>query len=223
MEYPTPIATVDIVLLVVRDGVLQVGLLRRAVEPFAGRWALPGGFVHTAEDRDLAGAATRVLREKLGLVPRYLEQLSTQGGPARDPRGWSISVAYYVLLDGGEVESEELVGASPGLRWVAADAVPALPFDHAGIVAAAVRRLRGKATYSSLPAFLLPPAFTFAELHRVYEQVIGTRLDLASFRRKIMAQGIIEAVAGGVRAGAHRPAQLYRLAPGVDGVFDRRL
>lgn len=217
-EYPTPIATVDIVLLVVREGVLQVGLLRRAVEPFAGRWALPGGFVHTAEDRDLAGAAARVLREKLGLVPRYLEQLSTEGGPARDPRGWSISVAYYVLLDGGE-----LAGASPGLRWVAVDAVPALPFDHAGIVAAAVRRLRGKAAYSSLPAFLLPTTFTFAELHRIYEQVVGTRLDLASFRRKIMAQGIIEAVAGDVRAGAHRPAQLYRLAPGADGVFDRRI
>ena len=217
-EHPTPIATVDIVLLTVAERALQVGLLRRASEPFAGAWALPGGFVHTEEDRNLAGAAARVLRDKAGMVPRYLEQLSTEGGPARDPRGWSISVAYYVLLDAGERD-----GAAPGLRWVVADALPPLPFDHAAVVAAAVRRLRGKSAYSSLPAFLLPDTFTFAELHGMYEQVIGTRLDLASFRRKIVEQEIIEAVTGGVRAGAHRPAQLYRLAAGVDGVFDRRI
>lgn len=217
-EHPTPIATVDIVLMTVADRALQVGLLRRAAEPFAGEWALPGGFVHTVEDLDLAGAAARVLRDKAGLVPRYLEQLSTEGGPARDPRGWSISVAYYVLLDAGERD-----GAAAGLRWVATDALPPLPFDHAATVAAAVRRLRGKAAYSSLPAFLLPGAFTFAELHGMYEQVMGTRLDPASFRRKIVEQGIIEAVAGGMRAGAHRPAQLYRLASGGNGVFDRRI
>ena len=72
-EHPTPIAKVDIVLLTVADRTLQVGLLRRAFEPFAAAWASPGGFVHTVEDRDLAGAAVRVLRDKAGLVPRYLD------------------------------------------------------------------------------------------------------------------------------------------------------
>ena len=216
--YPAPIATVDVVLLTVLEGRLHVGLVQRAAEPFAGTLALPGGYVHTEEDGNLPDAARRVLREKVGIVPRYLEQLSTTGGPARDPRGWSISVAYYVLFN-----AEELPGAQPGLHWVEADTLPPLAFDHAEIVDAALRRLRGKSAYSSLPAFLLPPSFTFAELHRVYEQVIGTRLDLASFRRKIEDQGIIEAVPGSRRAGAHRPAQVFRLAPGIVGIFDRRI
>ena len=218
VEYPNPIATVDVVLLTLTAGSLHVGLLRRSAEPFLGVPALPGGFVHAAEDRSLSDAARRVLRDKVGLVPRYLEQLSTVGDPVRDPRGWSISVAYYVLFT-----AEDLPGALPGLRWVPADALPALAFDHAAIVAAALQRLRGKSAYSTLPAFLLPPSFTFAELHRVYEQVIGTRLDLASFRRKVVDQGIIEAIPGGRRSGAHRPAQLYRLAPGVGATFDRRI
>ena len=199
-EHPTPIATVDVVLLTVLDGRLHVGLLHRAADPFAGALALPGGFVHTEEDGGLTDAARRVLREKVGLAPRYLEQLSTVGGPARDPRGWSISVAYYVLFS-----AADLPGALPGLRWLPADALPPLAFDHAAIVDAALRRLRGKSAYSSLPAFLLPPSFTLAELQRAYEQVMGTRLDPASFRRKVTDQGIVEAVRATAEARAQAP------------------
>jgi 8-oxo-dGTP diphosphatase len=184
--------------------------------PFAGALALPGGYVRVDEDAGLEAAARRVLRTKANLAPRYLEQLGTFGGAGRDPRGWSLSVSYYVLLSEAEA-------AAAALHAVPADALPALPFDHAAIVAAALRRLRGKSTYSSLPAFLLPPLFTLGELHRVYEQVIGTRLDPASFRRKIEDQRIIEKVAGQRREGAHRPAQLFRLVPDSAPEFDRRI
>ncbi len=217
-DFPTPIATVDVVLLTLLRERLHVVLLRRGDPPFAGMLALPGGYVRVDEDASLEEAARRVLRGKAGLAPRHLEQLGSFGGDTRDPRGWSISVSYYVPLSAGELE-----GASPSLEAVPADALPPLPFDHAAIVAAALRRLRGKSTYSSLPAFLLPPLFTLAELHRVYEQVIGTRLDPASFRRKVEEQQIIERAEGQRREGAHRPAQLYRLAPGMAPEFDRRI
>lgn len=216
--YAKPDASVDVVLLTLRDGALHVGLVTRTAEPHKGRPALPGGYVHVDEDRSLTDTALRMLREKTGLAPRYLEQLMTFGSDERDPRGWSISIAYYVLLD-----EAELRHAAPALEVVPVAGMPDLAFDHGRIVAAAVARLRGKSTYSTLPAFLLPEAFTLGELQRVYEQVMGTALDKASFRRKIAELGIVEATAGMRQEGRMRPAQLHRLTEGIASTFHRRI
>ena len=207
-NHPAPIATVDAVLMTLRQGALCVALLRRDRAPFAGRLALPGGYVHVPQDRSLEASAARILRDKARLECRFLEQLGTFGGRARDPRGWSLTVAYLAL-----VPEADLAAAGGVLAPHAVAALPPLAFDHAAIVAAAVQRLRGKSSYSALPAFLLPPLFTLTELHGVYQQVLGVRLDPASFRRKIIAQGIVEAV-DGRRTGAHRPAALFRLPAG---------
>ncbi len=214
--FRAPIATVDAVLLTLRGPELCVALLRRPREPHRGVLALPGGYVHVPQDRDLADAAGRILREKAGVACRFLEQLATFSGPARDPRGWSLSVAYFALVPQGELAAGHLA-----LHPVAA--LPPLAFDHAAIVAAAVERLRGKSSYSALPAYLLAPLFTMAELHAVYEQVLGTRLDPASFRRKVADQAIVEAAEGERRVGAHRPAALYRLRAGRQPAFQHRI
>ncbi len=206
--FPAPIATVDAILLTLAEGALAVGLVARGQAPYKGKLALPGGYVHVQEDRSLEEAAARILRDKARLTCRYLEQLATFSGARRDPRGWSLTVAYFAL-----VPAAELASAGGALTLHPVDALPPLAFDHAAIVAAAVARLRGKSGYLALPAYLLPPLFTMAELHRVYEQVLGTRLDPASFRRKIADQRIVEPAQGGMRIGAHRPAALYRLSP----------
>ena len=214
---PTPIATVDLVLLTLRAGVLSVALVRRDRPPFEGSFALPGGFVHVEEDEDLAATARRVLREKAGLAAPWLEQLYTFGGRNRDDRGWSISVSYLALLPGLEPE--------PGREVIAVDELAHLPFDHSRIVEAAVARVRGKATYSSLPAFLLPESFTLDELQETYEQVIGQALDRGSFRRQMDYQAFIEPVPGALRhpPGRGRPAQLYRLTGRKLKEFGRRV
>lgn len=213
--WPTPIATVDVALFTLRHGALSVVLTRREAEPHKGQLALPGGFVHVDEDADATATARRVLKQKANLAAPYLEQLYTFAGRERDPRGWSLSIAYYALVPDSRL-------TAPALEVPPVDKLPPLPFDHAAIVAAAVERLRGKSTYSSLPGFLLPETFTISELREVYEQVIGIRLDKASFRRKVEDQGIVEEVRGQRRGGAHRPAQLYRLATGRV-TFDRRI
>lgn len=217
-DFPRPIATVDIALFTLRAGTLCVMLARCEREPYQSQLALLGGFVHVDEDGDTTATAARVLREKAGLTAPYLEQLYTFSGKVRNPRGWSIAVAYYALVPEGLLAAH----AVP-VELVAVDRLPALPFDHDRIVAKAVERLRGKSTYSSLPAYLLPEHFTIQELHRVYEQVIGVRLDKASFRRKIEDQEIVEPVAGEKRGGAHRPAQLYRLRAGRKPEFERKI
>lgn len=199
------ICTVDVVLLTLRDAQLQALLLKRDREPFSGALALPGGYVHTDEDQGCEDAAQRVLRQKAGLQSPYLEQLASFSGPARDPRGWSVSVAYFALV--AEPESPQ-----PGQHWLPVDRLPHLPFDHGRIVAAAVERVRNKSQYSSLPVHLCPEPFTLPQLHAIYEALLGEAINPVSFRRKMDELAILEAVPGAKRAeGAHRPAQLYRL------------
>jgi hypothetical protein len=93
--------------------------------------------------------------------------------------------------------------------------VRVLPFDHRDILDKALARVRDKATYSSLPAFLLPETFTLPELMGVYEAVLNQKLDQSTFRRKVDAQGMVRKVRGRARRlheGAGRPATLYRLS-----------
>jgi len=217
--YIRPIVTVDVVVLTLRAGQLQVLEVQRqdAAEPFCGAWGLPGGYVHVEEDDDTASAARRVLRGKTGGHVGHLEQLYTFSGAGRDPRGWSVSVVYLALVQG-----DDGMGLRPdqaGVRWVNVDEAGELPFDHAAILAKALDRVRGKAAYSSLPAFLIAPVFTWSELMGVYEVVLGQTLDASTFRRKVEAQMMIVPAHGQRRhTGAGRPAGLYRLS--TDALHD---
>ncbi len=214
MDYPLPLVTVDAVLLTLRAGVLEIALHRRERAPFKNAMALPGGVVHVDEDGDTEASIRRVLREKTGFEPRYLEQLQVFSGKDRDPRQWSLSVSYVALVPAAELEA----ATQADFRFVSVDALPPLAFDHADIVAAAVARLRGKSSYSTLPFFLLPERFTLTELQHTYEAILQTRLEKSNFRRKMEAWGVLEAT-GEQMGGAQRPARLYRLKDFT--LFDR--
>lgn len=210
-DFPKPIVTVDAVVLTLKDGALQLLLAQRAAnaEVAPGVWTLPGGFVHTDEDRSLEDTVRRVFRTKTGGEVAYLEQLCTIGNADRDPRGWSLSVAYLALLPEHKVTGLD----DQRTRWVTVRPCPDLPFDHRTIVAQALARVRGKAAYSSLPAFLLPDTFTLPQLMTVYEAVLDQQLDQSTFRRKVADQGMIVKARGArVHTGAGRPAALYKLS-----------
>lgn len=204
------ICTVDVVLLCLRGTALHVALWRRDRAPFEGSPALPGGYIHPEEDVDTLDAATRMLREKTGIASPYLEQLGTFSGAGRDPRGWSISIAYYALVPADMIESEPV----PGLILMAIDQLKGLPFDHKEIVQAAVDRVRNKSSYSSLPVYLCGERFTLPRLQAVYEAVLGEPINKVSFRRKMEELDMLEPIEGAFETGrANRPAQLYRLKP----------
>jgi 8-oxo-dGTP diphosphatase len=206
----SPICTVDVVLLTLAEGGLSVALLARDHAPFKGAYALPGGYIHPAEDGDARDAALRVMTAKAGLAVPYLEQLSTFAGPRRDPRGWSISIAHYALVPFDLLA----VATSVQVRLFAVDALPELPFDHRAIIETAVERLRNKSQYSSLPCFLAGETFTLPRLQRIYEALMGETLNKVSFRRKMTEMDMLDALDGQFdTSGAHRPAQLYRLKP----------
>ena len=204
------ICTVDVVLLTLQDDTLKVALLRRDREPFKGVPALPGGFIRQQEDADTRDAAMRVLRDKTAIEPPYLEQLATFSGPARDPRGWSVSVVYYALVPFDVIDN----AGHADVKLVSVDKPLSLPFDHRLIIDTAVARLRSKSQYSSLPCYLAGETFTLPQLQRVYEALMGEALNKVSFRRKMTEMDMLEPVEGAFSAGgAHRLAQLYRLKP----------
>src|SRR4030095_2130505 len=95
-KYPRAALTVDCVVFGFDEGELKVLLIERGLDPFKGKWALPGGFVHV--DEKLAEAARRELEEEAGLQDLFLEQLYTFGAMDRDPRERVVSVAYYALV-----------------------------------------------------------------------------------------------------------------------------
>jgi 8-oxo-dGTP diphosphatase len=136
-DYPRPALTVDLV-LATREARPRVLLIRRKHDPFAARWALPGGFVD--ENERLIDAARRELKEETGLDIGEIEQLYTAGDPGRDPRGWTVSVVYLAQVD---PESLEPVAAddADAVGWYPLDELPELAFDHEMILTRARHRL----------------------------------------------------------------------------------
>jgi 8-oxo-dGTP diphosphatase len=138
-EYPRPAVTVDIV-VVSRDDPPRVLLIRRKHDPFAGMWAIPGGFVDM--DESLEDAARRELREETGVRGGRLEQLRTFGDPGRDPRGRTISVVYVTMVDPVKVRPRAADDAAE-VGWHPLNRLPPLAFDHREILKCARERLDG--------------------------------------------------------------------------------
>ncbi len=136
-EYPRPSVTVDIV-MVSSEPDPRVLLIRRKHDPFAGTWALPGGFIEMEES--LEASARRELREETGVEVGPLEQLHTFGDPGRDPRGRTISIVYLAIVDAAKLKPQAADDAAE-VDWHPLRQLPALAFDHAEILACARRRL----------------------------------------------------------------------------------
>ena len=198
--------TVDIVIFTIEQGALKVLLVKRGIEPFAGHYAIPGGFV--LENESLDQAAMRELREETGVAEVYLEQLYSFGDPKRDPRGRVVTIAYYALIS---AEHSQLRAGSDAAAaaWFAVDAVPDLAFDHPKILEYAVERLRNKLEYTTVGFQLLPEKFSLSELQEVYEAILGKKLDKRNFRRKLALLKILKPTSEYRRDG-RKPARLYR-------------
>ena len=220
--FERPLVTVDVVILTLRGGRLEVLLMHRGAEPFLGSWALPGGYIHLDEDADLDAAARRILRDKTGVETPYLEQLQGFGNATRDPRGWTATFTYVALIASETLSLKQGANADEAAWFeVTASGAVQLPlaFDHDEILHRAVARLRSKVEYTSLPVHLLPEKFTLPDLQKVYEQILGHRIDKSAFRKRMAEADFVEPLPGERRPASNRPAQLYRVKPGLSTIF----
>lgn len=199
-EHPPFAVTVDVVILTMLAGRLHVLLVRREGEPFAGAWALPGGFKRP--DETLEEAAVRELAEETGVVaPKHLAQLGAYGDPGRDPRTNVVTVAYLAVTPAiGQITAG--TDAAEAQLWPVASAVQdlALAFDHRRILADAIERAAEQLEQTDLATAFVGPTFTLSELQNVYEELWAEPLDAANFRRSLAAPAPPPAAAAAPRS-----------------------
>ncbi len=207
-DFDVPLCTVDMAIFAISDGELNVLLVRRDEHPHKDKWALPGGFIDLEKDKSPKAAAHRKLKEKTGFSSGYLEQVETIGSPKRDPRGWSLTVLYFALVDIGKVKFD---GADKPTQWcpVSQAAKLKMAFDHKALIDTAMTRVQAKATYTALPIELMPKEFTLTELQTVFERILGRTLQAKAFRNRVLSAGMVEET-GNSKIAGKRPAKLYR-------------
>lgn len=205
--YRFAVIATDVVILTVRQGVLNVLLIQMKKPPFRGHWAMPGGLIKGNEG--LETAAMRNLLVKTGVRDVYLEQLCTFGDVGRDPFGRVVSVAYFALIpsEGVALATTDEYAA---VRWFPVDRHPKLAYDHETILKTAVERLRAKLGYTNIVCNLMPRAFTLTDLQKTYESILQRSFDKRNFRKKLLGLALVEPTDKKQEGQANRPATLYR-------------
>ena len=218
-DHPPFAVAVDLAIFTIREGALAALLVERGGDPYAGSWALPGGFVEADEDAETA--AWRELHEETGVekFAGHLEQLKTYSAPDRDPRMRVVSVAHVAFAP--DLPDPEAGSDAANARWWAAEDVldddqVALAFDHDQILTDARERIRAKLEYTTLATDFVSEPFTLPDLRRVYAAVWGTPPDLGNFRRKVLGTAgfVVPTDSHGEPSGSGgRKALLYRRGP----------
>ncbi len=213
-KYPQPFVTVDAVLFAFHEKALNCLLIKRTNHPEQNKWALPGGFVHPTEDASLEATAVRILKDKTGIRPPYLESLKAYGNATRDKRGWSVTTTYVALM--AYRECAPTSNRVSEAQWINVEELDGmeLAFDHAAIIRDALERLRQKALYSLIPVYALPAKFTLGELQHLHELLIGKPLQKKSFRRRVEQADLLNDT-GETKIVGKRPAALYSVKKGA--------
>ena len=222
-DYDVPLTTVDMAIFSIIKNRLAVLLVKRSEYPFKDQWALPGGFISINKDKNIDATAQRKLVEKTGIQNSHLEQVGTYGNTKRDPRGWSLTVLYFALIDYLAIKKNSI--GSEETKWILLEEAKELllPFDHHELLVAATHRLRSKTRYTALPISLMPPLFTLTELQIIFEVILGVNLQKKAFRKRLLDAGAVVGTTNNKISGK-RPAQLFRAAELSDDIeFPRTL
>ncbi len=202
-----PHLSVDCVVFGFHENLLKVLLLKMKDRD---KWGLPGGFVR--KDESVERAASRVLQERTGLSDIFLQQFHVFSDPARSDNGdliatlqqsgidieadnWFtqrfLTIGFYALVEFSEVTPMP-DSFSEACLWWDLNKIHTLMLDHNQILNRALEMLRLQLNYQPIGYNLLPEKFTMPELQKLYETILGKKLDRRNFQRKITGFGILK-------------------------------
>jgi len=188
------------------DTELKVLLIKHADGISKGKWALPGGWIHSDESVD--DAAARLLLALTGLNNVFLEQLKAFGNLDRFPDQRVVTIAYYSLIRSNDIKLVPGFTASE-VAWVPLEAIENLPYDHQEIIDFGLTTIRNKVKQEPIGFNLLPEHFSLYDLQLIYEAILDIQLDKPNFRRKILKMGFLKKSTVKQTKVSHRAAQLY--------------
>lgn len=186
-KYPHPAVTCDCVIFGFDGMNLKILLIERGIEPFSGKWALPGGFMKI--DESAGECAVRELREETGLDNVEVLQFHTFTGVDRDPRERVVTIAHYALVKLADVKGGD---DARHAQWFALDEIPPLAFDHDHILRVACKTLKERICFEPIGFDLLPEVFSMSELQNLYEAILGVRFDRRNFYKKMMKLELLD-------------------------------
>lgn len=192
-------------------------------------WCLPGGYIKRTET--LVEAANRNVKERTGIDNLFLQQFKTFGDPDRarisqfdedkwfeamgvriDKTNWlidqTISIGFYAITDFSRTEPQSDMLAVQ-CTWFDIDNLPKLDFDHDEMVKEALHTMRVQLYHYPIGYNLLPEKFTLTEIHALYETLLGKKLDISNFPKKLIALGLLKKLDEKRSIGAHRSPHLY--------------
>jgi len=216
--------SIDCVVLGFHENELKVLLLKAK---YAGKWALPGGFILKEEHMDVA--ADRILKERTGLDKIFLQQFYVFSDPARSTKkinqrflknvgikarkSWMferfISVGYSALVDFTKVQPVADI-FSEECDWFNIHKIPEMILDHENILKKALDHLRIQLNFQPVGYNLLPLKFTMPELQKLYETILEKKLDRRNFQRKIIDTGILKRLDETKKGVAHKAPFYYK-------------
>lgn len=198
--------SVDCVVFGYHEDTLKVLVIKRGIEPFKGKWALPGDLVYPNENIDVA--AQRVLFDLTEIQGLFMEQTKVYGKVDRHPAGRVITTGYYSLIDISKHDPHASAWAD-GLYWLDVQEIPKLAFDHEEILSDALKMLQRRVRRRPVGFELLPKKFTLAQLQKLYEVLLNENYDKANFRKKILATNLLKDIKEMQTNVSHRPAKLF--------------
>jgi 8-oxo-dGTP diphosphatase len=185
-SYPRPALTADIITLRFNRNALEILLIERDRDPFAGCYALPGGFIDEGESPPQA--AKRELLEETSVTASVLHEVGTFGMPSRDPRGWVVSVAFLAFVP---ASTEPRAGDDARqARWFPLDQLPELAFDHTLIIERGQEALQRLTQTHTAPLTLIPSPFRHRHARYLYSQIWGESIpprQLKAWLRRVEA------------------------------------
>ncbi|GAA5035621.1 DNA mismatch repair protein MutT [Marivirga lumbricoides] len=203
------LVAVDCIIFGFIENQIKLLVFKREVEPYAGKWSLPGSFVDKKEN--ISTAAKRILLELSNLENVFLEQMHSFGDIGRDTGDRVISVAYWSLIKPEEGKSQtDIVIANHITKWVDINPLPELVLDHTEMVKMALQKLSERAKFKPIGLELLPSEFTLPQLLKVYEAIQQRTIDDRNFRKKILKSKLLIQLDKKDKSSSRKGAYLYK-------------